>query len=398
MASERKTRWGAVALGVTAGIVAAAYIGKVPPALPMLRAELGLGLVAAGWVVSIFNTMAMTTGMVAGLFADALGHRRVVILGMATMVVGGVIGSVVEGPAALLATRFLEGIGFISIMAAAPSLITEAARPEDRGVALGLWSTFMPAGIAAMLVVSPPVLGAFGWRGLWLAGAAAAFLIAVAIAAAGRGGGVPAAARRTQPGRNVRLTLSRPGPWLLAFSFTAFSLPWSSIMAWLPTFLVEHRGSTVLEAALLTALAVFMNVPGNVLSGWLVQKGVPRWLLVAVPSTLTGLAALGIFSDALDDEARYLLLLAFSFVGGLPPAALITGVPWHAPGTGQLGTTNGFVLQGGNLGQFLGAPLVGLVVATSGGWAAVGWIPAACAVVSVILAFAIRAVERGRAR
>ncbi len=46
-----RTRWGVVVLGLAAGVIAAAYIGKVPPALPLMRPELGLGLVAAGWVV-----------------------------------------------------------------------------------------------------------------------------------------------------------------------------------------------------------------------------------------------------------------------------------------------------------------------------------------------------------
>jgi MFS family permease len=184
-----RTRWGAVVLGLAAGVTAAAYIGKVPPALPLMRPELGLSLVAAGWVVSVINAMAMATGMVAGLFADGLGHRRVLIIGLAILALGGALGSAAEGPGVLLATRFFEGIGFISVMAAAPSLIAEAAAPGDRGLALGIWSTFMPVGIAGMLVASPPVLGSFGWRGLWLAGAALAVaLVAVGLVMAGRAG------------------------------------------------------------------------------------------------------------------------------------------------------------------------------------------------------------------
>ena len=243
-AASRRTRWGVVVLGLAAGVTAAAYIGKVPPALPLIRPELGLGLVAAGWVVSIFNAMAMATGMVAGLFADGLGHRRVVIVGLATLALGGVLGSVAETPGVLLATRFLEGIGFVSIMAAAPSLIAEAAAPGERGLALGIWSTFMPVGIAGMLVASPPVLGAFGWRGLWLAGVALALaLVAAGLVKAGRPAGRRAPAGAS-PWHNIRVTVTRQGPWLLAATFFCFSLPWSAVMVWLPTFLVEQRGAS----------------------------------------------------------------------------------------------------------------------------------------------------------
>lgn len=43
----------AVAVVVAAGMVAAFHVGKLPPALPAIRDELGLGLVAAGWLVAL---------------------------------------------------------------------------------------------------------------------------------------------------------------------------------------------------------------------------------------------------------------------------------------------------------------------------------------------------------
>ena len=389
-----RTRWGVVVLGLAAGVTAAAYVGKVPPALPLMRPELGLGLVAAGWVVSVFNAMAMTTGMVAGLFADGLGHRRVVIAGLATLALGGAFGSAAGTSGVLLATRFLEGIGFVSIMAAAPSLIAEAAAPGDRGLALGVWSTFMPVGIAGMLVASPPVLGAFGWRGLWLAGAALALaLVAAGLVKAGRAAGDRRPAGRS-PWHNIRAIVSRPGPWLLAATFFCFSLPWSAVMVWLPTFLVEQRGASIPEAALLTAVVVIANVPANVVGGWLINRGVPSWTLIAVPSAVMGLSALGIFSDAVPDAVRFGLCMVFSAVSGFVPGTLFAIVPVHASSPQQLGTMNGFILQGANTGQFVGAPAIASVVAATGQWYSVQWILLGAGAFSVALALAIRAVER----
>jgi MFS family permease len=389
-----RTRWGAVVLGLAAGVTAAAYIGKVPPALPLMRPELGLGLVSAGWVVSVINAMAMATGMVAGLFADGLGHRRMLLIGLAILALGGALGSAAEGPGVLLATRFLEGIGFISVMASAPSLIAEAAAPGDRGLALGIWSTFMPVGIAGMLVASPPVLGSFGWRGLWLAGAALAVaVVVVGLVTAGRGAGDrrPAGA---SPWHNIRVTVTRQGPWLLAATFLCFSLPWSAVMVWLPTFLVEQRGVSIPEAALITALVVIANVPTNVVAGWLINRGAPSWMLIALPCAIMGLSALGVFSDALPDAVRFGLCLLFSFVSGFVPGTLFAIVPVHASSPKQLGTMNGFILQGANAGQFIGAPAVAAVVAATGQWHAVQWILLATGALGVVLAFAIRAAER----
>ena len=58
----RRTHWPAVWAAIAAGVIAAAYVGKLPPVIPQLREEFGLSLIAAGWVNSTFNTLAVTTG------------------------------------------------------------------------------------------------------------------------------------------------------------------------------------------------------------------------------------------------------------------------------------------------------------------------------------------------
>jgi hypothetical protein len=53
--ADSKTRWGIVAIALVAGLIAAAYVGKLPPALPAIRAELGLDLISAGYLASLFQ-------------------------------------------------------------------------------------------------------------------------------------------------------------------------------------------------------------------------------------------------------------------------------------------------------------------------------------------------------
>ena len=394
----RETRWGFVVLVVAVGMIAAAFVGKAPPALPDMRAELGLGLVVAGWVVSIFSAMGMTLGMAAGLFADTFGHRRLVVFGLLALIAGGVLGSLADGAATLLATRFLEGLGFVATIVAAPSLIARTTAPRDMRLALGFWSIFMPAGSALTMVLSPLALAPFGWRGLWLMVAAAAALLAVAMTLAGRDIVMPTAGRRTSPWQSIRLATSRPGPWLLATSFTAYTLQWIPLMVWLPSFLVEERSMGVFGAALLTALVVAFNVPGNLLGGWLLHRNVARWFLIAAASAVMGLSALGIFSDAVPDLVRYALCLLFSAAGGLLPAAVLAAGPVHAPTPGHIGVTNGLFIQGSNTGQVFGPPIVAAIVASTGDWQSASGFMVACAAAGVVLALAVRRVERRLSR
>ena len=76
-----RTPWGLVGLLVAAGIVAAFHVGKVPPAIPSIREELGASLSQAGWLLSMVNLVTALGGMAIALTADRFGHRRLVLLG-----------------------------------------------------------------------------------------------------------------------------------------------------------------------------------------------------------------------------------------------------------------------------------------------------------------------------
>ena len=60
----------AVLLG---GVSAALHLGKLPPAVPALQASLGIGLIEAGFLLSLVQVASMTLGLVAGLAADTIG-------------------------------------------------------------------------------------------------------------------------------------------------------------------------------------------------------------------------------------------------------------------------------------------------------------------------------------
>ena len=74
------------ALAVVAGGVAAAlHIGKLPPAVPALQASLGIGLVQAGFLLSLVQVAGMSLGLSVGLMADAIGLRRSMLGGLALL-------------------------------------------------------------------------------------------------------------------------------------------------------------------------------------------------------------------------------------------------------------------------------------------------------------------------
>lgn len=394
--ASTSTHWGAVCAAALCGVASAMNIGKVPPALPAIRAEMGLSLVQAGWVSSMLTTIAVVASLAIGLLGVRLGALRMVLGGCLLGAAASLAGLAAPGFASLLASRFVEGAGFLAVAIAAPGLVSAAAADADRRFALGVWSTFMPAGAGLALALSPLLLPTGGWRGLWLA-AALALALAAALAWRQRahyrasGGGT----RAGQLGDALAVLRQRT-PWLLALAFAAWALQHFALIVWLPSYLKEQRGLGPAAVALLTCAMLLANVPGNLLGGALLQRGFRRGRLIAFAHTATGLCALGLFVEAWPDALRFALSVLLSFVGGLIPSSVLSSSTALARTPQQIGVLQGLLMQGSQLGQFVGTPLVAVVVAASGHWSAARWVMAGAAAIGLSLGLVVARGEATR--
>jgi len=383
MMNEPRTSWTSVWVVFAAGLGAGAYICKVPPALPLLRADLGLTLVQSGFIATIFYAMGGLVGVFVGALVDRYGQKRLALLGLALMSIGGVAGVFCRSFPELLATRFLEGIGFMLMTVAGAPLLTAATEEKDRPMAFSLWSAYMPAGGALALLAAPLALATFGWRSLWLGVAAYTALVAVLLArmvpAPRFGGGIGSL-------RLVAESVMRPGSLALCVVFICYVGQWSSLMIWLPTFLVDERGASPSAASLVTALYVAANIPGCLAGGWVLKRGVARWRVIAGSSVVMALTAACALSAALPDALRLASVLVFSLIGGLIPAAVLAGGPVHAKSPQHIGTAQGMIMQGAQIGQFFGPMFIAMAAQGLGGWSAS---------LGVMLAFAALAALAG---
>ncbi len=391
------TNWPAVLAAIAAGIVAAAYVGKLPPAIPLLRAEFGLSLIAAGWVNSTFNTLAVTTAVFFGALASRIGALRCCAAGLFALMLGGLLGAAATGAPMLFASRIVEGAGLIAIAVSAPALITVATAPRQRNLTLGLWSTYLPFGASLAMLASPLLLGALGWRGFWLAivlltGACLATLWRV------RGAYGPMQKSATRTLAATAQTLRQPGPWWLGLGFSCYSLMFYALMVWLPTFLVQERGASVTAAALLTALVVAVNACGNVLGSWFMHRAAPRGQVMVFAFVLMAACACGIFSSGLPDALRALLCVVYMFSGGTIPAAVLSGSHLHARDASQISSVQGLIVQLAQLGPFFGPPLVAAVVSAQGNWEAALWVLLAAAALGSLFGRLAARAEHALAR
>ena len=396
-AGELATHWGAVAAVMAAGLAIALNVGKVPVALPALRSELGLTLVQAGWVSSMLTTVAFVAAAFVGMWVGRLGALRMVLAGLAVCALASLSALLQPGWGTLVASRLFEGLGFMVVAVACPALITAASATADRRFAIGLWSSYMPAGASLAMASAPWLMPRAGWRGLWLLTAVALVLALLALLSQRRHFG-PGARPAPMAGDTsflapVKAALGRPLPWLLALSFGVWATQHFALIVWMPTYLQEARGLGAGAVALLTGAMLVACVPGNLIGGWLVQQGVRRGRLLAAAQLGTGLGALGYSLEGLPDTLRYLLAVWVSFAGGVIPAAVMASSTVLARTPQQIGTLQGLYMQGAQLGQFVGTPLIAAVVAATASWPHALWVTGPAALIGVALGLAAQRLE-----
>lgn len=383
-----------------AGVSAALHLGKLPPAVPALREALGIGLVEAGFLLSLVQVAGMTLGLVVGLMADTLGLRRSMLAGLVLITTAGAAGALVQpgshALAMLLALRALEGVGFLLAVMPGPGLIRALVPPAAEKAAMGLWGAYMPLGVALALLVGSPFIARFDWSGWWwlmsaISAAAATWVWLI----------VPADARRsvgtkgTAPAWRGRLsqTLGAPGPRLLGLAFAVYSAQWMAVIGFLPAIYAD-AGIAAGWTGVLSSVAAATNIVGNLAGGKLLQASVApgrllRWgYAVMLLGSLAAFAQWGHGADAwaLPAAVRYACVCLFSLGGGMVPATLFMLAVRLAPSSSTVSTTVGLMQQASSLGQFFAPPAVAWLAMRAGGWQWTWVATMACSLVGMLAA------------
>jgi DHA2 family methylenomycin A resistance protein-like MFS transporter len=138
-------------------------------ALPAIRIGLDTSLAGQQWVVTAYMITLAGLLLVFGALGDRIGHRRVLLTGLA--VFGGASLACGAAPTieVLVAARAVQGVGAALLLPGTLAVITDLyADRAARARAVGIWS-----GAGALALPSGPLLGGglvnwLGWRSVFL--------------------------------------------------------------------------------------------------------------------------------------------------------------------------------------------------------------------------------------
>jgi MFS family permease len=383
---------------VAAGVCAALHVCKLPPALPLLQLELGIGLVQAGFLLSFVQLAGLSLGLGVGLMADRWGLKRCMLIGLLLLSLASIGGSYTPSVHALLVLRAIEGLGFLLATMPAPALIRRLVQNRRMSAMLGWWGTYMPLAAMLALLIGPYWMDQWGWSGWWLSLGLLTLLMTLRVAVLLPPDPPVLATSGVDLKLRVGQTLSLGGPWCVAGCFSVYSCQWMAVIGFMPT-LYAHAGYPVSWTPWLTALVAGSNLLGNVASGQLLSRGVQPHKVLWLGFGAMASGALGTFAqwpEALTQQTQltfqWLSVWIFSTLGGVVPGTLYTLAVRVAPNEHTISSTVGWMQQWSALGQFTGPPLVAATVVWAATWNYTWCITMVCALAGMALACRFRSL------
>ena len=248
---------------------AAAY--EIAPAsvVPLVRASLGVGPTAAGWLVSVMYATAVITSVPAGVVLERLPVRRAVVgAGVALLVAGawGWYAAVAGSFWLLLASRLLGGIAYVLVWNAGASLAGQVVRSDLRATAVGVFTASAPVGFALGQFASPLIAAPFGWPAILPAYGTLGVVGVAVFLVTTRGTAFEIESGSPDRAAFVDLFENRAMWTLSTLCFLAFSL-YLFLNSWLPSYLTTELDVSLALGGVLTALFPAVGVVSRISGG-----------------------------------------------------------------------------------------------------------------------------------
>lgn len=137
-------------------------------ALPTLAQAFAASFPEVQWVVIAYLLAITITIVSAGRLGDILGHRLVLLAGIALFTVASLLCGVAPTLGALIAARALQGVAAAILMALTVASVRETVPKERTGSAMGLLGTMSAVGTALGPSLGGVLISGFGWRAIFL--------------------------------------------------------------------------------------------------------------------------------------------------------------------------------------------------------------------------------------
>ena len=312
-------RWQILGLLFLARTAMGFQFQSIASAAPFLIADLHVGYASIGTLIGFYMLPGVLIAFPGGLLSRRFGDKAVCSAGLALMIAGGILLGFSVGTGTAFAGRLLSGTGGVLFNLVLTKMATDWFAGREIVLAMSIILASWPFGIAAGLLLQPPLAAAEGWR--WVMhGSAALCAVALLLIAAGyrqpKAAAVPGGALAVPPLRQLWPTAVAGVMWgninlalVLFFSFgpaamaglgmpTATAAGWTGAALWVVMVSVPLGGLAVQRSGRPDAAIALFSVlggaalallptgvgPAVMAAAFAVTMGPPAGAILALPS------------------------------------------------------------------------------------------------------------------
>ncbi|MFB6107733.1 MAG: MFS transporter [Haloplanus sp.] len=269
-----------------------------PAVLPSLRTELGIDNATAGALVTLLWMAYAVTQFPAGLLADRVGERRVLVTSMALGAVAVLVLGGTSGLWGVVAGVVLYGLG-TGLFATPRVMVVSDAYADRAATALGVVFASGNVGNTLLPALAGVLAASVGWRVSFLA-AAPLFVVAAVALRTALPDGAPDDRPATDGGESVARTVvasaaelrRRPVQFATA-ALLLFAFAYQGVVGFLHTYLVDVKSLSPRTASVLFGAFFASGLVAQLASGTLADAyGRRRLLAGTLAVTVAALVSL----------------------------------------------------------------------------------------------------------
>ena len=372
--------------------------GAIGVAAPLMKSDLGLTATAFGLAVSAFFWIYAPVQLVLGWLCDRFSVYR--LLALATMLwsVSTLLMGFVGGFASLLILRLFLGLGESIVFPASSKMICRHVPAERRGLANSVVAAALGLGPAVGTLAGGSIMAAFGWRAMFITFGLASALWLLPWSGVVRS--LPDAARTREAVVPVRKVIGRWSLWSMGIVHGFGNYGFYFVLAWLPLYLVQQRGLTIMQMTMLaTLLYAVQGVSALILGQWSdswARSGRPeasvRRGMMIVGQLVYAACILGVF--AAHDTLALAALLCLCGVCHAALSLNLYSIAQMFAGPRAAGTWVGVQNSVGNLSGIIGPVVSGIIIDRAGYGGAFAVTAAVVATGAVLWAFAVPPIRQ----
>jgi EmrB/QacA subfamily drug resistance transporter len=139
---------------------------SVAVALPDIKSSFNTTLVLAGWVLSVYQLVAMCAMLIIGKVSDNFGRKRTFLLCSTSFILGSLLSSIAPNIQLLILFRFIQSAGAGGLVPVVTGVIAEVF-PHSRQRAIGLSMSIYSFGGIIGPSIGAWLISSWGWRSIF---------------------------------------------------------------------------------------------------------------------------------------------------------------------------------------------------------------------------------------